>query len=198
LFFLSLVPSFPLANGNNECTWHLTNNWMAGCLSRRAHQSRTLSMDWPRKPYRNYRHPQCEMHNLTMITQLHSYFLVFHPVARNITLTFFNTNIFNTIFNIFTFWVLHPVAHLSNWFLVMPSIATKFSIRQHLHIGSRTCNRSVALEGSPLKLPIVYLDWGWPKHVVREKKNKGELTYWKLCCDWRHHKEPAIFNILTF
>jgi hypothetical protein len=23
-------------------------------------------------------------------------------------------------------WVLHPVAHLSNWFLMMPSIATKF------------------------------------------------------------------------
>jgi hypothetical protein len=30
----------------------------------------------------------------------------------------------------FYLWVLHPVAHLSNWFLVMPSIATKFSIRQ--------------------------------------------------------------------
>jgi hypothetical protein len=25
----------------------------------------------------------------------------------------------------------------------------------------------------------------------REEKNKGELTYWKLCCDWRHHKEPV-------
>jgi hypothetical protein len=23
-------------------------------------------------------------------------------------------------------WVFHPVAHLSNWFLMMPSIATKF------------------------------------------------------------------------
>jgi hypothetical protein len=23
-------------------------------------------------------------------------------------------------------WVLHPVAYLSNWFLVIPSIATKF------------------------------------------------------------------------
>jgi hypothetical protein len=27
---------------------------------------------------------------------------------------------------VFYLWVLHPVAHLSNWFLVMPSIATKF------------------------------------------------------------------------
>jgi hypothetical protein len=26
----------------------------------------------------------------------------------------------------FYFWVLHPVAHLSNWFLMMPSITTKF------------------------------------------------------------------------
>jgi hypothetical protein len=26
----------------------------------------------------------------------------------------------------FYLWVLHPVAHLSNWFLMMPSIATKF------------------------------------------------------------------------
>jgi hypothetical protein len=26
----------------------------------------------------------------------------------------------------FHLWVLHPVAHLSNWFLMMPSIATKF------------------------------------------------------------------------
>jgi hypothetical protein len=25
-------------------------------------------------------------------------------------------------------WVLHPVAYLSNWFLMMPSIATKFQI----------------------------------------------------------------------
>jgi hypothetical protein len=26
----------------------------------------------------------------------------------------------------FYLWVLHPVAHLSNWFLMMPLIATKF------------------------------------------------------------------------
>jgi hypothetical protein len=26
----------------------------------------------------------------------------------------------------FYLWVLHPVAHLSNWFLMMPSIATEF------------------------------------------------------------------------
>jgi hypothetical protein len=26
----------------------------------------------------------------------------------------------------FYLWVLHPVAHLSNWFLMMPPIATKF------------------------------------------------------------------------
>jgi hypothetical protein len=26
----------------------------------------------------------------------------------------------------FYLWVLHPVAHLSNWFLMIPSIATKF------------------------------------------------------------------------
>jgi hypothetical protein len=26
----------------------------------------------------------------------------------------------------FYLWVLHPVAHLSNWFFMMPSIATKF------------------------------------------------------------------------
>jgi hypothetical protein len=24
----------------------------------------------------------------------------------------------------------------------------------------------------------------------REKKNKSELTYWKLCCDRRRHKKP--------
>jgi hypothetical protein len=27
---------------------------------------------------------------------------------------------------LFYLWVLHPVAHLSNWFLMIPSIATKF------------------------------------------------------------------------
>jgi hypothetical protein len=32
---------------------------------------------------------------------------------------------FNYIFGLYL-WVLHPVAHLSNWFLVIPSIATKF------------------------------------------------------------------------
>jgi hypothetical protein len=26
----------------------------------------------------------------------------------------------------FYLWVLHPVAHLSNWFFMMPSVATKF------------------------------------------------------------------------
>jgi hypothetical protein len=29
-------------------------------------------------------------------------------------------------FSDFYLWVLHPVGHLSNWFLMMPSIATKF------------------------------------------------------------------------
>jgi hypothetical protein len=29
-------------------------------------------------------------------------------------------------FHCFYLWVLHPVAHLSNWFLMMPSIGTKF------------------------------------------------------------------------
>jgi hypothetical protein len=27
---------------------------------------------------------------------------------------------------VFYLWMLHPVAHLSNWFLMIPSIATKF------------------------------------------------------------------------
>jgi hypothetical protein len=33
-----------------------------------------------------------------------------------------------SLFNLYFFylWLLHPVAHLSNWFLMMPSIATKF------------------------------------------------------------------------
>jgi hypothetical protein len=30
------------------------------------------------------------------------------------------------IYKHFYLWVLHPVAHLSNWFLVIPLIATKF------------------------------------------------------------------------
>jgi hypothetical protein len=29
-------------------------------------------------------------------------------------------------FKDFYLWVLHPVAHLSNWFFMMPSIAAKF------------------------------------------------------------------------
>jgi hypothetical protein len=37
---------------------------------------------------------------------------------------------FQGTIKLFYLWVLHPVAHISNWFLVMPSIATEFSIRQ--------------------------------------------------------------------
>jgi hypothetical protein len=34
--------------------------------------------------------------------------------------------LFNDIIWFFTFWVLHLVAYLSNWFFMTPSIATKF------------------------------------------------------------------------
>jgi hypothetical protein len=30
-----------------------------------------------------------------------------------------------------------------------------------------------------------------PKHVVSKKENKGRVDVLKLCCDWRHHKEPV-------
>jgi hypothetical protein len=40
--------------------------------------------------------------------------------------TKFNDVIAEIPIPVFYLWVLHPVAHLSNWFLVIPSIATKF------------------------------------------------------------------------
>jgi hypothetical protein len=29
---------------------------------------------------------------------------------------------------------------------------------------------------------------------VREKENKGGVDVFKLCCDWRHHKEPVGYD----
>jgi hypothetical protein len=63
-----------------------------------------------------------------------TFFLIFYDFLLNYRLFFY-------------LLVLHPVAHLSNWFLMMPSIATKF-----------------------------------------------EYINLKVCCDWRHHKEPVNYR----
>jgi hypothetical protein len=43
---------------------------------------------------------------------------------------------------------------------------------------------------------IVYLTWRWPvgAETCSEKENKGGVDVLKLCCDWRHHKEPVLIK----
>jgi hypothetical protein len=75
---------------------------------------------------------------------------------------------------VFYLWVLHPVAHLSNWFLVIPSIATEFQYITPPFLFSFT---------HYMFLPL----WA----IFR-------CDVLKLCCDWRNHKEPISYKVLDF
>jgi hypothetical protein len=110
----------------------------------------------------------------------------------------------------FYLWVLHPVAHLSNWFFMMPSIATEFQYVNSFifsfflttcfgpygpspgEIYSCMFWRIRCIRNSPLKHLIVYLTWRWPVGVetCSEKERKyNRVDVLKLCCDRRRHKE---------
>jgi hypothetical protein len=99
----------------------------------------------------------------------------------------------------FYIWVLHPVAHLSNWFLVTPSIATKFQyVNSFLFSFLLTTSFGPygPSSGEIYKHLIVYLTWRWPvgaETCSEWRKIKRGSDVLKLCCDWRNHKEPIRF-----
>jgi hypothetical protein len=83
----------------------------------------------------------------------------------------------------FYLWVLHPVAHLSNWFLMVPSIATKFQyVNSPFLFFLLTHYMFRGPSSSDWKHLIVYLTWGWPigAETCSEWEGKIKRESWHI------------------
>jgi hypothetical protein len=116
-----------------------------------------------------------------------------HQCKRNFTLLgILNYHHILTKFMHFYLWVLQPVAHLSNWFFMMPSIATKFQ-----YVNSLCCDWRHHKE--PVKFMQVILQ------LSRKEASANLDTFstgkFNLISEYEHYYvswQPNIFSMIKY
>jgi hypothetical protein len=79
----------------------------------------------------------------------------------------------------FYLWVLHPVAHLSNWFFMMPLIATKFQYVNSLlfSFSLTTCFGPYGPSSGEIYNYIFLMDYFYYNGSVARMKFDAEMLY---------------------
>jgi hypothetical protein len=104
------------------------------------------------------------------------------------------------ILTLFYLWVLHPVAHLSNWFCMMPSIAKNFNTLTPFYFLCHSLNVSAPTGHLQVRYTIKYLHLQHRQHTSHEEEtsNNRRKTKSLQCPRLEHYDADGLAGHKTW